>query len=117
MDNNHSSSSLKWCPRWNEVKQNLIKWWNNQGLAVSYYAERDKPKDSVVKPREPNDIIHYWIDAEFRCSQAEYYLAYRDEYGELFPYFDTQIGPGSLGSFLGSSPQFDQTTVWQVLSS
>lgn len=105
-------SSLKWCPRWSEVKQNLIKWWNNQGLAVTYYVMRDKPKDHVLKPTPPEDIVRYWIDPEFRCSMAEYNLAYQDEYGELFPYFDTQIGPGSLGTFLGSEPRFDVSTVW-----
>jgi 5-methyltetrahydrofolate--homocysteine methyltransferase len=32
--------------------------------------------------------------------------------GEAFPYFDTQIGPGSLGTFIGARPGFAETTVW-----
>ena len=30
--------------------------------------------------------------------------------GESFPYFDTQIGPGNLATFLGSPPRFDEGT-------
>jgi 5-methyltetrahydrofolate--homocysteine methyltransferase len=32
--------------------------------------------------------------------------------GIAFPFFDTQIGPGSLGTFLGSEPGFAPDTVW-----
>jgi hypothetical protein len=31
---------------------------------------------------------------------------------EAFPYLDTQIGPGSLGTFLGARPNFAPNTVW-----
>ena len=32
--------------------------------------------------------------------------------GVAFPYFDTQIGPGSLALFLGLEPEFGPDTVW-----
>jgi hypothetical protein len=35
---------------------------------------------------------------------------------EAFPYFDTQIGPGSLGTFIGSEPNFAPDTVWYSTS-
>jgi hypothetical protein len=39
-------------------------------------------------------------------------MARRDYLLEAFPYFDPQIGPGSLGTFLGSTPHFVEGTVW-----
>jgi len=103
---------VKWKPDWPEAKANLIRWWNRKGLALCLFAPRQAPLEPIPEPQAPEDIIQRWTDPVYRCSRAEYDMSRAHFYAEAFPYFDTQIGPGSLGTFLGSEPGFDAVTVW-----
>jgi len=104
---------VKWKPDWPEAKANLIRWWRRKGLALALTAPRAAPVDPVPEPPpEPADAEALWTDAAWRVARGEFDIARRRYYAEAFPYFGAQIGPGSLGTFLGARPHFDRVTVW-----
>ena len=103
---------MKWKPDWEQARTNLTRWWNRQGLAVAVFAPRDEPLEPIPQPQEPEDLEARWTDPAYRTDKAEHEMAWTFFGGEAFPYFDPQIGPGSLGLFLGSEPGFATGTVW-----
>jgi hypothetical protein len=104
---------LTWKPDWPECQRRLSAWWRHTGFALCLEAWRPVPRQgaSVLPPR-PLDLQTWWTDPVYRATRAEAELAGREFLAEAFPYFDTQIGPGSLGIFLGSEPGFAPDTVW-----
>jgi len=103
---------VKWKPDWHEAGENLTQWWKRGGPALCVTAPRRQPAEDIPKPAEPDDIGVRWTNQKFRCSLAEHLMANTFLGGEAFPFFNTQIGPGSLGTFLGAEPHFAPTTVW-----
>lgn len=102
----------KWKPDWSAAKANITRWWEHKGLAISVLAPRSRPVENVARPQTPADLCAAWTDPVYRCDKAEHEMANTFFGGEAFPYFDTQIGPGSLGTFIGAQPGFAETTVW-----
>ena len=101
-----------WKPDWSQAKQNLTKWWRREGPALCVFAPADKPWAELPAPTPPADQRNRWCAPAYRFARAEYDMS-RTWFGaEAFPYFDTQIGPGSLGTFVGSEPGFAPDTVW-----
>ena len=107
-----TESALQWKPDWTQTRARLIDWWNGSGLAVFLTAPRPQPHEPLPRPDPPVDLVGRWLDPVYRCSQAEYNLANQEFFAEGFPIFDPQIGPGSLGAFLGARVQLAETTVW-----
>lgn len=94
--------TCSWKPDWEQTKKNLIRWWENEGMVLHLRSPRPLPVEVVPKPSEPSNLQTQWLDPEYRCAAAEFEMANHYYLAEAFPYFDTQIGPGSLGAFLGS---------------
>lgn len=105
-------TTLAWKPDWHAAQAQLIRWWQHQGLAVHLLAQRPTPRLPIQAPQAPQDISERWVNARYRCDAAEYQMATHDYLLEAFPYFDTQIGPGSLGIILGAVPKYVEETVW-----
>jgi hypothetical protein len=104
---------VKWKPEWPEARENLVKWWRREGLALSLTAPRAQPIEPVPEPGpEPADLEVRWTDPRWRIAQAEFCMANRRYYAEAFACFEAQIGPGSLGTFIGARPRFAPETVW-----
>jgi len=103
---------VKWKDDWERTKQNLIRWWNGEGPALCLVAPRDKPIEAIEQPDRPADHQAFWTDPSYRVQKAERQMANTWFAAEAFPYFDTQIGPGSLGTFIGAEPKFAPDTVW-----
>lgn len=97
---------------WDACRAELEAWWAGKGLALCVTAPKDEPWAAIEKPATPTDIDDQWLDVQFRIKEAEYAMANTYFGGAAFPYFDTQLGPGSLGTFLGSEPSFAEDTVW-----
>lgn len=97
---------------WEKAKFNLTNWWQGTGIALSITAPRDTPRGDLKKPEEPADLKTRWTDPDYRLKKAEYIMANTFFGAEAFPYFDTQIGPGNLATFIGSEPGFAEDTVW-----
>ena len=97
---------------WENARSNLIKWWNGEGLAIYLTVKRESPRFEIVRPVPSGNPELDWIDPNYRLALSEYEITWHDYWLEAFPYFDTQIGPGSLGIILGSKPHFVDETVW-----
>jgi hypothetical protein len=108
----YMTQELLWKEDWSVCKRNLIRWWRHEGLVLHLVAQRSEPVEQIKPIAPPENWLDYWIDPVYRCNAAEVYMANHTYLAEAFPYFDTQIGPGSLGTFLGSTPQFADGTVW-----
>lgn len=106
------SSTLMWKPDWAQAKERLTRWWERNGLAVYLSVPRKTARDGIAKPLPQADHRLRLTDPGCRVPAEEYKLAKIDFCMEAFPYFQSQIGPGSLGSFLGAQPGFAETTVW-----
>jgi hypothetical protein len=105
-------TNLTWKPDWQSAKASLTRWWNREGMAIYLTAGRSMPRNSLTMPLQPISIEAAWLDPAYRCTQAETQMGGLNYLAEAFPYFDTQIGPGSLSTFLGATPEFAIDTVW-----
>jgi hypothetical protein len=107
---------MKWKPDWPQVQQNLIRWWNREGFAISIVAPRRSPVEDVPEPIETDEPALWWSDPEIRGSRMIHQIANTHYLADSFPIFDTNIGPGSLSLALGSEPEFAREgntgTVW-----
>ena len=119
-----------WKDDWDQTRRRYLDWWQHDGLILQLTAPRATLRQPIapgagwrggnsgidadypLTGREPIAIESAWVDAERRAALAEIYIANTFWGGEAFPYFDTHIGPGSLGMFLGVGTAFDVETVW-----
>lgn len=103
-----------WSDKWARTRERFAAWWRQDGLIVHITAPLDRPRAASAPPplAEPNTLTDAWLDPAWRVWRAEQEMAHTYYGGDAFPYFDTQIGPGSLGIFLGATPQFAPDTVW-----
>ena len=103
---------------WDEAKPHFEAWWQREivdRVALSIRAPREHPIPDVgllPEPAEPADDTEYWTDAGYRVARAESQFSRTSYLGEAFPFFSTDIGPGTLAVHLGSPPSFDKNTVW-----
>jgi 5-methyltetrahydrofolate--homocysteine methyltransferase len=105
------SEGLVGKPDWPVARRAWEKWWRGEGLALHVTAPRETPLWDVP-PAEAPDFETQWLDPEYRLRAQERLIAGTYYGGVAFPMFDTQIGPGSLGLFLGCGGRLAETTVW-----
>jgi len=103
---------MKWKPDWPQAKANFVKWWRGEGLVLWLTSPRAEPHEPIEEPPRPDDLVTRWTDPVFRCRQAEHGMSRTHYHAEAAPFLSTQIGPGSLGTFLGARPEFAEDTVW-----
>jgi hypothetical protein len=103
---------MRWKPDWPQAKENFARWWRHKGMLLWLTAPRDEPIEPIDEPTRPDDLLAAWTDPVYRCDAAEWEMGRTACYADAFPYLGTQIGPGSLGTMLGSEPEFAPTTVW-----
>jgi hypothetical protein len=119
-----------WKQDWELTRERFRAWWQHDGLILHVTAPCDEPRIHGVSPEriwggssgidtnypfsghEPVSLETAWLDPERRAQLAELDLARTFWGGEAFPYFDTHIGPGSLGMFLGVEAELAPDTVW-----
>lgn len=103
---------MKFKPDWDEAKEHLIAWWNyrHEGR-VTLAVRAPRPIDLPPIPSPPDDRAR-WLDPDHRIAAAERGFAATYFGGEAFPWFDTNIGPGSLALYLGCPGVLHETTVW-----
>lgn len=102
-------------PNWEELKPRYAAWWAREeieGPLLIVHAPREKPLVAVKPPKPDPTPEERWLDIEYRLTEAEWRFAHTYYAGDAFPWFDTNLGPGSLAIHLGSSPIFDHSTVW-----
>lgn len=99
---------------WEEMKARQLAWWRRE--------EVDRPMLSMTPPRThplPHDPAPpaedgraLRLDFEGVLARQEALFAERAFLAESFPYVAPDLGPGSVGTFLGTEPIFDLNTVW-----
>jgi hypothetical protein len=98
---------------WEKARERHEAWWHggviDRVLLQVFAPKKDLPPGPAPVPRDPEQ---QWLDAEFRIRAFERKLARTYYAGDAFPYFDTQLGPGTLSTFLGARPEFQPNTVW-----
>lgn len=97
---------------WQKVRNAFQDWWDGKRMLVYLTATNPTPGTDYPVPAQPADSRTAWLDPVFRRRQAEAWIARTIYLGDSFPLFDTQIGPGSLSTFLGARPEFVPGTVW-----
>jgi hypothetical protein len=103
---------MQWVKDWPRVQRHYEEWWQQKGMVCRLTAPLEKPREELPAPTLPEDLYQRWCDPEYRFRAAEYALSQAYFGGDAFPYFDTQIGPGSLALFVGGEPRFSDETVW-----
>ncbi|MCC6729412.1 MAG: hypothetical protein IT208_08735 [Chthonomonadales bacterium] len=101
-----------WKDDWPTARQALSDWWGGRGLAVCVTAPKDEPWEPVPAPPIPDRLEDRWLDPVYRVQAALHELAHTYCGGVAFPLLATDVGPGSLGLFLGCAGRLDETTVW-----
>lgn len=101
-----------WKDDWETAQELFEAWWARKGLALYVTAPKDEPWEIVPTPEPPPSVEERRLDPEFRLAQAMHWMSRTYFGGVAFPFFETEIGPGSLGTFLGSEPDFAPDTVW-----
>lgn len=101
-----------WKPDWDVAREAYSEWWKGRGLALHITAPRDIPATDIEPPMQPDDLESRWLDPHYRV-QGELARASRRYYGGIaYPNLHLDIGPGSLGLFLGAEGHLAETTVW-----
>jgi hypothetical protein len=104
--------TLLWKSDWAEARQAHTRWWNGQGMVLWLTADLPTPREDLPEPGPAASEEDRWLNPERRISLSEYGMARTAFLAESFPQADIQIGPGSLGTFLGAEPGFAPDTVW-----
>ena len=103
---------LFWKEDWERARARLGAWWRREGLALCVTAPREAPIVGAAAASPPADVTARWTDPGYRVRKAELEMTGTWYGGESFPYLDTQLGPGSLATFIGSEPAYEDETVW-----
>lgn len=101
-----------WKEDWPEARAALTRWWAGDGLAIHVTAPLDEPRGDFPPPLPPPSLATRWLDPNWRIAASLRRLARTFYGGVAFPHFDTNIGPGSLGLFLGCDGRLAPDTVW-----
>ena len=103
---------MMWKNNWAQARANHLKWWRHEGPALLVTAPRKKPWEELEKPEAARDMEMRWLDPFGRVKRSMYDVSRTYWGGDAFPMIDTNIGPGSLGTFVGSEPALSPETVW-----
>ena len=106
------SDTLAWKPDWPQARENWRRFWRREGLAIAIHPVRQQPIEPMVPPAPAINLEQRWLDPIYRAARTEYEMAKHAFLAEGMPIFDTNIGPGSLGLFLGAAGHLDETTIW-----
>lgn len=104
--------TLAWKPEWPRVRQTFTDWWHHKGLAVAIFAPADQPHADLPAPAPDPSLETFYLDPVARTQRYAHYLSRLFFGGAAYPIFDTSIGPGSLGTFLGCGVELASDTVW-----
>jgi hypothetical protein len=104
-----------WKANWEETKQHFVDWWNQDGLVLGMWGAPASAGVAHAKTEAPPDaesVRAGYLDGAARARRNHHELANRSFPADVLPVSSTDIGPGSLALFLGSTPGFSPETVW-----
>ena len=103
-----------WHEDWERAKGHHLAWWRHEGFVVSagWAPKPGQPWEATRDPGPAATLTQRYTDATWRAEHAHHQIAHRCLTGDLVPLVSTDIGPGSLATFLGSEPELAEDTVW-----
>ena len=103
-----------WKKNWEETRRRFIEWWNREGLVIGMWGgpPAQKPHEAVPDPGKPASREALYTNPVFRARRNHYELSRTAFPAEVLAVSDTNLGPGSLATLLGSEPGFAERTVW-----
>lgn len=100
-----------WKSDWAEAREAFGGWWAGTSLALHVTAPRDEPLPGYPLP-VASDLEGQWLDPGYRAAAGLHWASRTFFGGVAAPILSTDIGPGSLGLFLGGTGILAPTTVW-----
>jgi len=104
-----------WKPNWEETKRHLVAWWRHEGLAIGMEwgaPPADRPRLNLPAPEMLTVFAETYTNSDWRARKLYYNISRCTFPADILPVMDTNVGPGSLATFLGSEPHFTPETVW-----
>ena len=104
-----------WKSNFEESKQHYLDWWNGKGIVLSMWEHLFKegdPWEDVARPAPHRDMNQFWFDPEWRSGYLHYTMSRNSYKADILPVANTQLGPGSLASILGSELEGREDTIW-----
>jgi hypothetical protein len=101
-----------WKDDWDNARAAMVDWWAGKGLALHVTAPKDEPWEDCPAPDSPPDYATHWLNVEHRVKRELHRMSHTFYGGVAAPMFNADIGPGTLGMFLGGKPILDEDTVW-----
>ena len=127
-----------WKDNLEETKKHYVNWWNHKGIVVNmwehfqegvaphgpYSGEQPIHLTEAVRnnygtgafglPGAPKakDGNQRWFDPEWRAGFLDWYVGHSCLKADMLPVANTQLGPGSLASILGSRVEGGEDTIW-----
>lgn len=104
-----------WKDNLQQTKQHFIDWWDHKGLVVGLWEPGviiQKRSRMAKDPGEPASLMQRYTDATWRAEHNHYELSRRSFPLDILPFSDTDLGPGSLCTYMGCEPDFAENTVW-----
>ncbi|MFW5802540.1 MAG: hypothetical protein ACOCWJ_01360 [Verrucomicrobiota bacterium] len=106
---------MQWKDNWEETQNHFIDWWARKGVVLGTWGaqpagspihEPNMQKPQVSKPHEQ------FFDPDLRARLAHYSLACMRYPLDCLPLTAPDVGPGTLGLFLGCEAEFDEKNIW-----
>jgi hypothetical protein len=104
-----------WKTNWEQTKQRFLRWWNHEGLMIGMWGAPEIGRsvhENVEAPLPPATLEERYCNAAYRAAENHYRLSRSVFPADVLPSATTDLGPGSLALFLGSTPGFAEDTVW-----
>lgn len=100
-----------WKSDWAVAREAFSGWWAGKSPALHVTAPLAEPRPGFELP-VAHDLETQWLDPEYRAAAGLYWASRTYFGGVAAPILSTDIGPGSLGLFLGGEGRLAPTTVW-----
>ncbi|QHI70017.1 uroporphyrinogen decarboxylase/cobalamine-independent methonine synthase family protein [Tichowtungia aerotolerans] len=113
--NDTDNKELLYKNDWAEAQQILTGWWNGKvdgRWALGVVAKRNEPLPHDEPPPLSDDFQTRWLDFRTINAHKEAFFSEHCYLGCAFPENTAYLGPGSMNPFLGSSIDFQETTLW-----
>ncbi|MDR3708984.1 MAG: hypothetical protein P4L33_11845 [Capsulimonadaceae bacterium] len=94
------------------ARRAMTQWWAGKGLAVAIIAPKEVRSAEFPHPGPPPDLQTQWLDPVWRAKSQLHNIANTYWGGAALPQFNSLIGPGSLGLFLGGIGRLAPDTIW-----
>jgi hypothetical protein len=102
-----------WKECWDEARDHFTAWWEHRGLVLTINGGEPVPaRTEAPDPGPATSLDVRYTDADWRTRRNLAALARAPLLGDTLPIANTDIGPGSLALFIGSEPNFTESTVW-----